>query len=206
MRKRTALTAAVVKDCFAEAIIGHRLPLPDDEACEWVAKNIAKYVPQIGTIVRSPTLGLAEKYARLFLRHLPSARAVIEERYRDVDGPWLRDPADNAHFGALVDFASAQRAVSALLSRYGDEKPRKFTWHDVANLAAAYAGSAWRQAGTPARDAGPDSALCVFAHRVLGAVGIYQSEATVAEALRGRAGPAAHERKRRKKVVEIRSE
>jgi hypothetical protein len=202
--KAAPLAAAVIRECFAQAIVGHRLALPDDEACEWIAQVLASH-PPVGTVNRLPTLGVAEKHARLFLRNLPQARAAVISRFqmfRELNA----DASDeqNPHFAALVDFELAERAVSALMKRYGAEKMRIITWHDWACWIAVYGNSLLSKPGKwlDVKSAAP---LCQFVCKVLGEMGINKDADTVSDVLRLRSGPASREFRSRNKVGKTRS-
>jgi hypothetical protein len=200
------LTAAVVRRCFAEAIKGHRLTLPDDEACEWVAKSVSEEAVRVGTKINNPTLGTAEKHARLFLKHLPPAHNAVAVRFHAFKAFHPDVGAEeNPHFAAMVEFALAEQAVTALLERYGAEKPRTNTWHDLANWIANCGVRAWDKPVGKAMDVNPEAPLCAFVHQVLVAVGIDPGRATVADALRFRLGPISRDPWRHKKTGRTRS-
>jgi hypothetical protein len=193
------LTAAVIKGCFARAIDGkRRWSIPTDEQCDSIAQQVSKDLRQIGKNVSPPSLGAeAKKYARLFLKHLPVAREVIDAQYRDAE--WLyASVKENPYFQGIVELEIAQQAVAAILDRYGSEKSRFIGWHDLANWIAVYAMEAWRETGQEPKAVGSDQPLCLFVHNVLKAVGINQAEDSVQEALRFRRGRPGHKSKAQK--------
>jgi hypothetical protein len=149
-----------------------------------IAQKVSEEAARVGTKVSAPSLGHAEKHARLFLKHLPPTRDTVADRLQTFQA-FHPDAGyeENPHFAAMVDFDLAARAIAALLERYGAEKPRTNTWHDLAHWIALRGTQAWDRPVGKAMDVNPDAPLCVFVCGVLAAAGIKQSVNAVSEAL-----------------------
>ena len=80
-------------------------------------------------------LGEAEKYARLFLRHLPEFRGRVESRYAELQA---LSPRDNSLSETLNAVLLADGAIRRLLALYGGANGRAYDWTDLAGWIAGW--------------------------------------------------------------------
>jgi hypothetical protein len=178
--------AETVRSCYRKAVgDSKRLIVPGLCHCETVYNNIKDYNPRIGTRYSDDPvpLGKAQKYARLFLRHLPTARTRVmgwAQWNGDLD-------EDNPQFKRLVEIEVAQDAVTKLLNRLARQNPKPFSESDLARWIAAWGMAGWQQADCePPKAVNPNDPLCIFVTEILRALGRGASEDTVSDWLRHR--------------------
>jgi hypothetical protein len=191
--------AETVQSCYRKAVgKSKRLIVPELCHCEMVYNNIIDYIPRIGTSYSDAPvpLGEAQKYAKLFLKHLPKAKTTVMEWAR-----WNGDfNEDNPQFERLVEIEVAQDAVTKLLDRLARPNPKPFSESDFARWIAAWGMEGWQQAGGEVpksvnfsrRSAAhfsrrPADPLCIFVTEIFRALGRpATSVATVSDWLRHR--------------------
>jgi hypothetical protein len=170
------ISAAEVRSWFSRAA-GKRLSVPTTEACEPIAKSLNVMLDLGGPPKAQRILGKAEKYGRLFLKHLPDARKIMEG---------VR-PGRGRREEALIEMDRAAEHVQALLSIFDFPVP-SWSWHQRARAVAELARTAWRSAGKEPNAKSPDAPLCLFVTQAMNEIGYGVSPEAVSEALRGRRG------------------
>jgi hypothetical protein len=179
--------AETVQVCYRKAVgKSTRLIVPELCHCEMVYNNIKDYIPRVGTSYSDAPvpLGKAQKYARLFLKHLPEAKTTVMEW-----ALWSGDlDDDNPQFARLVEIEAAQVAVAKLLDRLARPNPKPFSESDFARWIAAWGMQGWQQAGgVVPKSVNPDDPLCIFVTEILHALGRpAATEAKVSDWLRHR--------------------
>jgi len=178
------ITAQDVQAWFRDAVGARRWPIPDIEACERVAAHCRLFATYHERPPRERILGPAEKYARLFLQHLPAAHEKIEKARND---PSISTDAKAGFLMILAEMNEAEKHVCNVLTllNWPDSRP---SWHDTARLFHGVAWGAWLDAGERPRSLNPEDPPVVFVQKVLEAVGIDKTPESVSAALRGRRG------------------
>ena len=159
--------------------------LPSDEQCELLADELTEISCMgLGPVIE-PTLGLAEKHGRLFLRHIPAAIKKMEAI-----------PNSERAQPGLEAMQAAEREVRRLLELF-DYPIKQPSWHDQARFFAVLVRETLQTTGKSYRDVNEASPLCSIVTQVLGAIGHHKEQSAVSEALRGRRGTGRKRNKNR---------
>jgi hypothetical protein len=218
------ILAETVQRCFREAAERHRRRrLPDIEECKVIAEGISECAAWVGRVLPyTDVLGSARGSAKRLLNQLPKVRDNIHKEYLDQQALGLA-PQDNRHLAGVIQIERLAKSLHELLDRYGD-KPRSFTWRDLARIVAAYGTVGWRGGFAPEispanlpperigdwyerwleqdirqqhrapRSTDAAGPLCIFVQLVLSELGIDRETETVSAAIRGRRAPHKREK------------
>lgn len=182
------ITPASVRQLFLDAW-PNRAP-PDVLACAAVATSlgIVQAIPDRRMRRPAPVLGIAEKYARLFIKHLESDRERLEERL--AHGEW--DTVMRAHGSKiLASLIGSDEHVRALLDGsaavWEADSQLLQSKRAPAMFVAKAAKEAWQRSGALVpHSANSGDPLCIFVTAALAVCGFHHSTATVSDILRGR--------------------
>lgn len=182
--KAPPITGEMVRQWFVDAVGDRAIPTPSLAECTTIASNLEHFREFGPGSPHEAMLGAAEKHGRLFLRHLPAARAKIERVRADRAVP---AEAQAGFLIVLAEMEAARKHVENVLTLL-DWPLRRPSWHDTARLVLGMAWTAWMTVGKPHKSLTPDDPAVTFVHAALAAIGIHQAKATVSDALRGRRG------------------
>ncbi len=190
---------AKVRQCFEQAVATSRLQksrygVPCEEMCDFIADSIAKQFLEIDVPFPDIILGKAQGYAKSFLKHLPAAKANIEEWYLSQHKGGVHD-RDSPHLEGIAEIQAAEDAVKALLTRYERKQERPYTGLDLAGWISAYGIKGWRETGRFPKGVEPGGPMNTFVRLVLEALGISVTEDSISNHLRGHRGKGTNKPK-----------
>jgi hypothetical protein len=154
--------------------VRHNCPAMND-ANFWLTELTEISCMGLGPVIE-PALGRAEKYGRLFLRHIPAAIKKMEAI-----------PTSARARQGLEAMQAAEREVRRLLELF-DYSIKQPSWHDQARIIAVKVRQTLETTGKSYADVNESSPLCGIVTQVLGAIANRKKRSAVSEALRGRRG------------------
>ncbi len=191
--KAPPITGEMVRQWFVDAVGNRGIPTPSLAECTTIASNLEHFRKFGAGSPDEAVLGDAEKHGRLFLQHLPVARAKIERVRADRAVP---AEAQAGFLIVLAEMEAARKHVENVLTLL-DWPLRRPSWHDTARLVLGMAWTAWATVGKRPKSLLPDDPPVFFVHAALTAIGVHASKETVSSALRGRRGATLKTRTKR---------
>jgi hypothetical protein len=170
---RDKISPTQVRDMFAKASAGHRVKVPDIDACGRLAASLSAMVTPTQTIALD--LGGAAK----LLNALPGALAEPRRRFERYAVPGSNlAPEVLARMNQILDAA-------AWLQDNVQPAPRD-SWHGNARTVAALAICAWEVCCKPPTATNESGPLVKFVKAAMSLIGQPKSEVAVSAVLRGR--------------------